>query len=329
MAFSSVASFPLPRPASPSAQFRVCRGYPTTAPTVSFVPCAAFASSFPSSSTSTSTFVRQPSLCSHFCTSTFPTPVPMTAPSPTPSHPNNTTAVSTSPSLAGPIEVERKFVLTDAVKEQLLRHKPSSASISSLSFRDDYYDTNLTLRDIWLRKRDDTWQVKLPVFASPASDEDSTTPTPSQSSGAAVYSEVSGTRAVKEALTSTLASTLSEENGNGPIATNTFDLNAVSCYASLCTLRTEFVVTWHGRCVNVTLDEVTAPEDADFTCSVGELELMVEREQDIDAAAKALKQLALHLNVDPVLETDGKLITFLRVYRPALFKQLMVRPAQT
>lgn len=253
----------------------------------------------------------------------------MTATSPKPSHPNNTTAVSPPLSSVGPIEVERKFILTDAVKEQLLRQKPSYAPISSLSFRDDYYDADLALRDIWLRKRNDAWQVKLPVFSPPSSDEESRTLTRSQTSGAAVYSEVSGTRAVEEALTSTLAATLSEENGNGYIATNTFDLNAVSCYASLRTLRTEFLVKWHGRCVNVTLDEVTAPEHADFTCSVGELELMVEHEQDIDAAAKALSQLALHLNVDPVLETDGKLITFLRVYRPTLLKQLVVRHAQT
>lgn len=220
------------------------------------------------------------------------------------------------------------------------RRPPLSPSVpvSALYFRDDYYDTDLARRDIWLRRRDGTWQVKLPVIAgATAGDDHSATPAPpapvlapSQSSGAAVYSEVSGTRAVEDALTSMLSPALQEQNGKGPVAgANTFDLSAVSCYASLCTLRTEFAVTWHGRCVNVTLDEVTAPEDADFACSVGELELMVEREQDIDGAAKALKQLAVHLNVDPVLETDGKLITFLREHRPALFKQLVVRPAQS
>jgi len=62
------------------------------------------------------------------------------------------------------IEVERKFAPSPDLADRVLALGGSSLG-AAISFRDTYYDTpdwSLTTRDIWLRRREDRWELKVP-----------------------------------------------------------------------------------------------------------------------------------------------------------------------
>jgi len=61
------------------------------------------------------------------------------------------------------IEIEKKFILTDAQKEKLLEN---AEFLDEKTFTDVYYDTpqyTLTKNDIWLRTRNGKFELKLPL----------------------------------------------------------------------------------------------------------------------------------------------------------------------
>lgn len=67
-----------------------------------------------------------------------------------------------------PIEVERKFQVTDFDENKLFQ--ANGKLISEISFEDVYYDNNsygLILNDCWLRKRNHKWEFKIPVNRDP------------------------------------------------------------------------------------------------------------------------------------------------------------------
>jgi inorganic triphosphatase YgiF len=67
------------------------------------------------------------------------------------------------------IEVERKYE-ADASAEELTRRVEALGGRSKgvVTFTDAYYDTPdraLCAQDVWLRRRDAAWEIKLPVLA--------------------------------------------------------------------------------------------------------------------------------------------------------------------
>ena len=67
-----------------------------------------------------------------------------------------------------PIEVERKFQVTNFDEKKLLQ--ANGKLMSELTFEDEYYDNNsydLILMDCWLRKRNLKWEFKIPVNRDP------------------------------------------------------------------------------------------------------------------------------------------------------------------
>ena len=65
------------------------------------------------------------------------------------------------------IEVERKYGAGDGVEAIARRVADLGGSeIGSVTFTDTYYDTPecaLTANDVWLRRRDDRWEIKVPI----------------------------------------------------------------------------------------------------------------------------------------------------------------------
>lgn len=67
-----------------------------------------------------------------------------------------------------PIEIERKFQVTDFDENKLFQ--ANGKLISEISFEDVYYDNNsygLILNDCWLRKRNHKWEFKIPLNRDP------------------------------------------------------------------------------------------------------------------------------------------------------------------
>ena len=68
--------------------------------------------------------------------------------------------------MTAPIEVERKFHAPELSELSARVTANGGTTIGTKSFTDVYYDTSgcaLTRRDIWLRCRDDAWELKLPI----------------------------------------------------------------------------------------------------------------------------------------------------------------------
>ncbi|MDO8584343.1 MAG: CYTH domain-containing protein, partial [bacterium] len=61
------------------------------------------------------------------------------------------------------IEIERKFRWTPEAEAALL---VGAEFLKERTFTDEYFDTakfDLSTKDIWMRKRDDVWELKIPV----------------------------------------------------------------------------------------------------------------------------------------------------------------------
>lgn len=182
------------------------------------------------------------------------------------------------------IEVERKFELSPSARATLLA-LPGVTTAHSLN--DRYYCEDLALTDHWLRKRNGDWELKLPVANK-------------QHLRAAVYRELAGS-AVWAALSRQPPS-------------------AAECFAALHTERTELSLPWREFDVTVTLDDCTSPDG--FRCSVGELEILVEHDDQVDQATIALDELFDFLQVHQFADEEGKLIRYLRIHRTDMFRKL-------
>lgn len=192
------------------------------------------------------------------------------------------------------IEVERRFSLIPSIKDRLLQ-KAGSSEIQVTDIYDRYHSEDLALTDRWLRQRNGDWELKVPVNLG-------------RTLGSATYREFSG-------------DPLWKELGIAPLDMEGSLDPSLACFAELRTTRTSFVLLFQGSSVNVTLDECSSPDG--FQCSVGELEILVSTEDEIDAATQILDRLFSHLAVNHLQDNEGKLIQFIRQCRPQFHKRLV------
>lgn len=189
-----------------------------------------------------------------------------------------------SMAISGEIEVEQKFQLTAEVRQNLLS---LSCEKEVIRFRDQYFDEDLALQDKWLRKRNEEWELKVPSRDN-------------RSSGPTVYKELNGIDEITACLPN-------------------LDIDSVVCYATLETERTQMTFPWNDYRVNITLDECHSNDG--FRCAIGELELMVKDECEVASAIEELDKLANYFAVSKLDDKEGKLLKYLRLHRPALFKR--------
>lgn len=188
------------------------------------------------------------------------------------------------------IEVERKFLLKP---RQCL---PWSSSRRE-EFVDKYYDTpsfDLTGKNWWLRSRAGRWELKIGRFIP----KRATT----------MYEELTSEKGVANRLDFTL-------NGRSLAGVLT-----ESGYAPFAELETERELYENRNGFIISVDTVTA-EGNTFNYKIVEIELQVP-EEERDSAAEQIHIFSQSLGLDdrPV---RGKLIEYLRLYRPDHFKFLL------
>lgn len=203
--------------------------------------------------------------------------------------------------LPGPIEVERKFVPGLDVEKTL--GILGAELLEETTFRDSYYDSPnlcLTLNDLWLRRRGDSWELKHPPQR--------------------------GTRGLKGASTQYMELTseddiicrLSEELGvPSPPNIESFGLNM---FASFVTRRRRFhlpIVENSNTKVVVDLDE------ADFGFAVGEVEVLVQTQEEVENALKKVEEICRKLGVYRETPVQGKVSTFLEMNCADHYRKLM------
>lgn len=176
------------------------------------------------------------------------------------------------------IEVEKKFSLNNKEKESLIK---GSENLGIKIFTDTYYDNqdkDLTTKDIWLRERDNKWELKIPVGnpSEQVSDQ---------------YKELTNEEEIKKYLNfddnKTLNQSLIESN--------------YKPFASITTRRAKY----KKGGLNIDIDEM------DFGYEIAEIEKMVEDEQQIQQATKEILEFANEHNLT-VGKIRGKVIEYLR-----------------
>ena len=187
------------------------------------------------------------------------------------------------------IEVEKKFFLDNADRNALLL---GAKSVGTKTFTDTYYDTSaydLTRRDIWLRVRDDRWELKLPLghFQSRAANQ---------------YRELETEKEISEYFHFTGEQPLSDSLANAGYLP----------FATITTVRSKY--ERDGFIIDLDV--------MDFGYELAEIEKMVENEEEAEKAAEEILEFARTFNLRPG-QVRGKVIEFLKRKDPNHFNALV------
>ena len=175
------------------------------------------------------------------------------------------------------IEVEKKFLLDESDKNRLIE---GAESIGVKTFTDVYYDNpdyKLTTKDIWLRSRDNRWELKLPLnnFREKIVDQ---------------YREIENESEIIEYFCFNNDASLSDS----------LSKNSYTPFASITTTRTKYKKD--GFIIDL--------DSMDFGYEIAEIEKLVEKEDEIDRAKKSIIEFANKHDLKQV-RVRGKLLEYI------------------
>ncbi|KAF0028249.1 hypothetical protein F2P81_019336 [Scophthalmus maximus] len=188
------------------------------------------------------------------------------------------------------VEVERKFICNAETLKTL--EEIGAVCLGQRQFHDQYFDNpqfDLTLRDMWLRKRKGCWELKCPTVAVGGTEAMSG----EQSKAAALctrYKEITSLHDIQLRVTEVIKDVC--EDGDTEVASSHQDeswlgkINLV-CFAEFTTVRRSFTLEEEG--VQIDLDQ------ADFGYHVGEVEVLVPEGGDVQAALEKIERTARRL----------------------------------
>lgn len=183
------------------------------------------------------------------------------------------------------IEVERKFAPAPDLGDRVVGLGGSSRG-AAISFRDTYYDTpdwSLTTRDVWLRRREDQWELKVPSAGAAKSGGETS-----------VFTEHEGTAAVLGALDALLA----DRPAGSPLPGD-----GLVPFAAFVTTRERWRLP----------DGTGVDSDvADFGHGVVEIEAMASSVDEVAACQERVVRWGRRLGLSECQSTGGKLETYLR-----------------
>lgn len=165
--------------------------------------------------------------------------------------------------------------------------------LAQREFKDQYFDSptfDLTLRDVWLRKRKGCWELKCPTSAG---ETEEASGGPSEAAAAALcsrYREITDLPDIQQRVREELCG--DGERSASPPADDDDDESWPSgmnlrCFAEFTTVRRSFALEEDG--VQVDLDQ------ADFGYSVGEIEVLVPEGGDVQSALEKIGRTAQKL----------------------------------
>lgn len=190
------------------------------------------------------------------------------------------------------IEVEVKFLVSGNQEKFIVM---GSENLGTQKFRDTYYDYldfRLTLADWWLRLRNIQFELKK-------------SPGPvgyNQNQNSQRYVELTREKDIMQVL-----------NITGQNLASALEKNHIIPFAAFNTERRSFK---QGQ-FRIDLDRT----DSGF--QLGEIELLVNSESEIEAAEKSILQFLAARNIPPAPSQKGKLENYLEQNSPAHFTQLV------
>uniref|UniRef100_A0A3Q1GI31 Thiamine-triphosphatase n=2 Tax=Acanthochromis polyacanthus TaxID=80966 RepID=A0A3Q1GI31_9TELE len=215
------------------------------------------------------------------------------------------------------VEVERKFLCSADTLKTL---EEMGVCAGQRQFHDQYFDTpkfDLTLRDMWLRKRKGCWELKCPTAASNGTTELSG----EQSEAAALctrYKEITDLAEihlrVKEVLKDSCEVRETETSSSEGEESWLSNMNLV-CFADFTTVRRSFTLEEDG--VQIDLDQ------ADFGYHVGEIEVLIPEGGDVKSALEKIRNTAQKLGITGDHKVEGKMNVYLKRNHPQHYAKLL------
>lgn len=197
------------------------------------------------------------------------------------------------------IEVEKKFLLSEQDEQHLLA---GAELIAEKSIVDAYYDDpvhSLTLRDHWLRRRGDRFELKVPLVAG----DNAPTAMANQ------YYELETDDEIRAAI---------ELSTNGESLADDLARNGLASFITARTMRRSYVKD--GFTIDV--DRVTF-DDTDFAYAISEIELLVEDKADAPAAVERIVAFAQYHGLRTDQAVIGKVGAYLEKVRPEHYQKLV------
>ena len=193
------------------------------------------------------------------------------------------------------IEVEKKFRLTDAQHESLIK---DAEFVSEKTFTDTYYDTadyQLTTKDVWLRQRGENFELKVAVqfgYDRPADQ----------------YDEITDIKAIREIL--------NIKADTGDMAKD-LAAQGIKPFIACQTTRRKYKF---DEFTLADMDIVKYEDDSTYT--LAEIECMVENQSDVPAAVERIHALAqTHgCTIEPI---RGKVVQYLMNHKRDHFDALV------
>ncbi|GAM21226.1 hypothetical protein SAMD00019534_044010 [Acytostelium subglobosum LB1] len=221
------------------------------------------------------------------------------------------------------IEVEMKVTYDESTKAKILELATDKGSFQS--FTDRYFDDDqysLTTRDIWLRLRDETWELKCPVTKQLASMTSAT------STSTTSYYDMDDKREIMNYL---------QHNGIiDPVTSdNVVDVDeyidellarleakSITPFAVIVTFRESFNIVYKGQQFRVDFDTTETSALKDY--QLCEIELMVnDNESDRLIAQQQIQQLCQELGLIPPNKLYGKVLELIKRTRPDHWRALL------
>lgn len=190
------------------------------------------------------------------------------------------------------IEVEKKFLLS---KRDMKRLTTGAHFVRERIFTDTYYDSPdllLGRKDWWLRSREGTFELKIPLHDGPDRLADQ-------------YEEMDNESTIRKAL---------ELPQNGSLRGDI----AKKGYIPFCVCTTTRQ-TYRKDGFTIDLDAV---EYGDFTYAIGEIELMVKNETQAQHATQKIIVFARQHDL-PIALVRGKVVEYLKKKRPEHYHTLI------
>ncbi len=208
------------------------------------------------------------------------------------------------------LEVEKKFKFTPHSIQTFENNRGpvvfnSVEFINEKEFRDIYFDDRssfaLTTRDIWLRKRQEIWECKIPVKIASKMDS---------------YHELENHTEIYKYISRIVGVSSNVAVASAKEFENFLENSNISPFATICTTRRKYLV---NNKFTVDLDST------DFGHSVGEIELMVHNKEQIIEAEKQIIALCEQHSwfFDTKNHTMGKLLMYIKTFNPQQYQALV------
>ncbi|XP_070708774.1 thiamine-triphosphatase isoform X2 [Pempheris klunzingeri] len=209
------------------------------------------------------------------------------------------------------VEVERKFVCS---ADNLKTLEEIGVCVGQHQIHDQYFDTpmfDLTLRDMWLRKRKGCWELKCPTVDG----------TEGEQSKAALlctrYKEITNLAEIQLRVREAIKDVCEDsEMSSSHVEESWLSKVNLVCFAEFTTVRRSFTLE-EEEAVQIDLDQ------ADFGYHVGEIEVLVPEGGDVQSALEKIERTAQKLGLTGDQRVEGKMNVYLKRNHPEHYAKLL------